>query len=318
MKRDSFTRKVKEELVSNSYDSFDRLRALLAAYIRINGSLIIRNKSTLLSLKTENAKISKFLYETISEIYKTKVNLITRKKPNLTKSVTYVIEIEEASEEIIDDLEISFVEGKISKNIVRNDDTISGYLAGAFLASGSINSPVTSNYHLEISLNNDNFAKWLSKLFSKYKNSNIEPKIIKRRDNYVIYFKKCDQISTFLIMIGAVSSCLEFEDIRVTRDSLNTANRLVNMDTANLKRTLETGQRQVAEIKLIDEKLGIDNIQNVKARELAKLRLENESTSLIELSELLGEKLGRSITKSNINHLFRYLHELFLRLSKWQ
>ena len=48
MKRDSFTRKVKEELVSNSYDSFDRLRALLAAYIRINGSLIIRNKSSLL------------------------------------------------------------------------------------------------------------------------------------------------------------------------------------------------------------------------------------------------------------------------------
>ena len=108
MKRDSFTRKVKEELVSNSYDSFDRLRALLAAYIRINGSLIIRNKSTVLSLKNENAKISKFLYETISQIYKTKVNLLTKKKPNLSKSVSYIIEIEEASEEIIDDLEISF------------------------------------------------------------------------------------------------------------------------------------------------------------------------------------------------------------------
>ena len=318
MKRDSFTRKVKEELVSNSYDSFDRLRALLAAYIRINGSLIIRNKSTVLSLKNENAKISKFLYETISQIYKTKVNLLTKKKPNLSKSVSYIIEIEEASEEIIDDLEISFVEGKISKNIVRNDDTISGYLAGAFLASGSINSPVTSNYHLEISLNNDNFAKWLSKLFAKYKNSNIEPKIIKRRENYVIYFKKCDQISTFLIMIGAVSSCLEFEDVRVTRDSLNTANRLVNMDTANMKRTLETGQRQVSEIQLINQKLGLDNIQNVKARELAKARLENESASLVELADILGHQLAKPITKSNVNHLFRYLHELYLRLNKWQ
>ncbi|MBO7615117.1 MAG: DNA-binding protein WhiA [Bacilli bacterium] len=316
MKRDSFTRKVKEELVSNSYDSFDRLRALLAAYIRINGSLIIRNKSTVLSLKNENAKISKFLYETISQIYKTKVNLLTKKKPNLSKSVSYIIEIEEASEEIIDDLEISFVEGKISKNIVRNDDTISGYLAGAFLASGSINSPVTSNYHLEISLNNDNFAKWLSKLFAKYKNSNIEPKIIKRRENYVIYFKKCDQISTFLIMIGAVASCLEFEDVRVTRDSLNTANRLVNMDTANMKRTLETGQRQVSEIQLIDQKLGLDNIQNIKARELAKARLENESASLVELADILGHQLAKPITKSNVNHLFRYLHELYLRLNK--
>jgi len=316
MRRDSFTRKVKEELVSNTYDSFDRLRALLAAYIRINGSLIIRNKNTILSLKTENAKISKFLYETISQIYKTKVNLITKKKPNLSKSISYIIEIEKASEDILEDLEISFVEGKISKNIVKNDDTISGYLAGAFLASGSINSPVTSNYHLEISSTNDNFAKWLSKLFGKYKNSDIEPKIIKRRDSYVIYFKKCDQISTFLIMIGAVSSCLEFEDVRVTRDSINAANRLLNMDTANMNRTIYTGLRQVNEIKLIDEKLGIENLHSKKARTLATLRLENESSSLAELSELLGSRLGVTITKSNVNHLFRYLHEQYLRLSK--
>jgi hypothetical protein len=40
------------------------------------------------------------------------------------------------SDEIIEDLDIEFLEGKISKNIVFNDDTISGYLAGCFLASG--------------------------------------------------------------------------------------------------------------------------------------------------------------------------------------
>ena len=87
---------------------------------------------------------------------------------------------------------------------MRNDDTISGYLAGAFLASGSVNSPSTSNYHLEIALNSENYAKWLSKLFGKYKNGDIEPKITFRRDRYVIYFKKSDQIANFLIMIGAV------------------------------------------------------------------------------------------------------------------
>jgi len=116
-------------------------------------------------------------------------------------------------------------------------------------------------------------------------------------------------------MIGAVSSCLEFEDVRVTRDSLNTANRLLNMDTANMKRTIETGMRQVNEIKLIDEKLGIENIRNKKARILASLRLENESSSLLELSQLLGERLNLTITKSNINHLFRYIHELYSRLN---
>ena len=311
----SFTSQVKEELVTNSYPSSDRLRALLSAFIRINGSLLFRNKKTLLQLNMENAKIGKFIYQTINDIYHTDVELIVKENQKFSKNKSYSILIDESSEGIMDDLEISFLEGKISKNIVKNDDTISGYLAGAFLAAGSVNSPVTSNYHLEIALNSENYAKWLAKLFGKYKNSNIEPKITQRRDQYVIYFKKSDQISNFLIMIGAVSSCLEFEDVRANRDLMNSANRLTNMDTANMKKTIETGLRQVEEIKLIDQLLGIDNIKNIKERELCKLRLANESASLQELAEMMSEIFKKTITKSNINHLFRSIHELYLRLS---
>ena len=315
MRKQSFTREVKEELCSNEYPSQDRLRALLAAYIRINGSLVFRDKKSYLSLSSENAKISAFIYKTLNDIYKSDARLIYETKTNLGKNRIYTIEIQEASETILEDLDISFLEGKISKNIVRNDDTISGYLAGAFLASGSVNSPTTSNYHLEIALNSENYAKWLSKLFSKYKNSDIEPKIVKRREQFVIYFKKSDQISNFLIMIGAVNSCLEFEDARMNRDFLNSQNRLANMDTANMRRMYETGLRQVEEIKVIDKALGIENIDNQKVRILCSLRLENESASLSDLATLMSEKLKKDITKSNTNHLFRRIHEMYLRYS---
>ena len=311
--KNSFTSQVKEELVSNTYPSADRLRALLSAYIRINGSLVFRHKRTLLQLNMENAKIAQFIYKNINDIYNTKADLIVKEKKNFSQSKSYMIEIDESSEEIMDDLEISFMEGKISKNIVKNDDTISGYLAGAFLAAGSVNSPVTSNYHLEIALNSENYAKWLAKLFAKYKNSNIEPKITTRRDQYVLYFKKSDQISNFLIMIGAVSSCLEFEDVRADRDLNNSYNRLTNMDTANMKRTIETGQRQAEEIRIIDQYLGVDNLGNIKERELCHLRLENETASLQELADMMSEKFKKTITKSNINHLFRSIHEFYLR-----
>ena len=315
MRKQSFTREVKEELCSNEYPSQDRLRALLAAYIRINGSLVFRDKKSYLSLSSENAKISAFIYKMLNDIYKSDARLIYETKTNLGKNRIYTIEIQEASETILEDLDISFLEGKISKNIVRNDDTISGYLAGAFLASGSVNSPSTSNYHLEIALNSENYAKWLSKLFSKYHNSDIEPKITKRREQFVIYFKKSDQISNFLIMIGAVTSCLEFEEARMNRDLVNSANRLTNMDTANMKRIYETGLRQVEEIKVIDKALGIENIANAKVRLLCSLRLENEAASLNDLAMLMSEKLGKDITKSNINHLFRSIHEMYLRYS---
>ncbi len=314
MRKESFTKKVKEELCSNDYTSQDRLRALLAAYIRINGSIGFRDKKSYLTLTSENAVISRFIYETINSIYQSDAHLLFQTRNNLGKNTIYIIEIQEASETILEDLDISFLEGKISKNIVRNDDTIAGYLAGAFLAAGSVNSPSTSNYHLEIALNSENYAKWLSKLFSKYHNSDIEPKIAKRREQFVIYFKKSDQISNFLIMIGAVMCCMEFESVRVDRDMVNSTNRLTNMDTANMKRIYETALRQTDEIKLIDRKLGIENITNPKVRLLCSLRLENETASLQDLAVIMSERLDKTVTKSNINHLFRSIHELYVRL----
>lgn len=314
MKRESFTKKVKEELCRNEYESIDRLKALLAAYIRINGGFVFHNKKSYVSLETENALIAKFIYKIINEAYpQIEVELSYRSRQK--GAVTYTIMIDETDNSITEDLEVDFSEGKISHNIVRNDDTISGYLAGAFLASGSVNSPNTSNYHLEISVLNENYAKWLSKLFGKYKNSDIEPKIIFRRDRYVIYFKKSDQIANFLIMIGAVESCMEFESVRVDRDVMNSANRLENIDTANMKKTVETGLRQVKELRIIDEMLGLENISNKKQRLCAILRMENESASLGELADLLSEKIGKPVTKSNINHLFRSLHQLYKDLS---
>lgn len=309
----SFTKTVKEELCSNTYESQDRLRALLAAYIRINGSLIFRDRKSLLTMNTENAKIAKFIYQTINSTYNADAHL-SFSSSNNKKKTKYVITITDASESIIEDLDISFLEGKISKNIVRNDDTIAGYLAGAFLSSGSVNSPKTSNYHLEISLNSENYAKWLSKLFSRYKNSNIEPKITHRRDKYIIYFKKSDQIANFLIMIGAVNACMEFENVRVDRDFINTTNRLTNIDTANMKKTYETAVRQVEEIKFIDETLGISNITNDKQRLVCKIRLENEAASLNDIADILSVQLNKDITKSNINHIFRAIHQLYERL----
>ena len=309
----SFTKQVKEELCSNSYDSTDRLRALLAAYIRINGSLVFRDRKSLLTLQTENAKIAKFIYQTINTAYEANAHLSFTS--NNKKKTTYVVTVTDASETIIEDLDISFLEGKISKNIVRNDDTIAGYLAGAFLASGSVNSPRTSNYHLEISLNSENYAKWLSKLFARYKNSNIEPKITHRRDNFVIYFKKSQQIADFLIMIGAVDCCMEFENVRVDRDFINNTNRLTNIDTANMKKTYETALRQAEEIRFIDTKIGIVNISNEKERLVCRLRLENETASLQEIANLASKELNKPITKSNINHIFRAIHQLWEKLS---
>ena len=310
----TFARQVKEELVSSVFYSKERLIALLSAYIRINGVISFFNKKTQIQLKSDNAKIIKFIYSSLKDNFKDyEITLDYYKKSNRSKNMTYRLYIKDA-DNLLEELSVSYFEGKISKEIVYNDETISGYLAGAFLASGSINSPETSNYHLEISTVSENYAKWLSKLFSKYHKIEMSPKISKRRDKYIIYFKKSDQISNFLIIIGATSSCMEFEDARAYRDYSNNANRLMNLDVANMSKTTIIAQRQIKEIKYIDDVLGIHNFHNPKKELLCYFRLDNDSLSMSELADKLSEELGQKVTKSNVNHLFRDIHALYVKL----
>ena len=67
---------------------------------------------------------------------------------------------------------------------------------------------------------------------------------------------------------------------------------------------------------LFDEKLGVDNVINEKQKLLMKLRLENEDLTLFELSQKMSDQLGEEISKSNVNHLFRAIHNQADKLRK--
>ena len=42
--------------------------------------------------------------------------------------------------------------------------------------------------------------------------------------------------------------------------------------------------------------------------------MEYKEISMVELAEMMSDELGTNITKSNVNHLFRSLHELYIEL----
>lgn len=310
MAKRSFAIHVKEEIADAEIESLAAKKALLSAYIRINGELTIRSRKSLLSLKSQNAKIIKYIYQLILDVLPTNTHINFLRKNH---STTYVINVDDRVDELLEFLDVSYLEGKISKNIVYDDETIAGYLAGAFLASGSINSPVTSNYHLEFSFNNENYAKWFTHLFLRYKSVHLNPKTIKRRNRYVVYFKKSEEIGDFLVLVGAQTSAMDFASVRIERDYSNQANRLENLDLANMSKTEEAGRRQAKEIKYLVNKLGLAGIGSKKVQVVASLRMEYTSRSLEEIAHMASEELKEEITKSNVNHILRRLHELYLK-----
>lgn len=308
----SFTQKVKEEITTLPF-SDEHLRALLSAFLKVNGSLLYSNGQSKIVAKTENAKIAKFIYHSIDKLYGLVPKFSYSKTMNFKRKLTYSVIVEEG-EYLIGDLEINYLEGKIAKNIVANEDMISGYVTGAFLAAGSVNSPKNSNYHLEVSLNNENYAKWFSKLLLKIKATEFNPKVIKRRSNYVVYLKKSQQVVDFLSMMGATNATLEFENIRIDREFSSIGNRLQNLDTANYDRITAASNKQIEDIKYIDEIIGIKNIQNKKQKELMLIRLEHDDYSLQELANELSKRIDAPVSKSNVNHLFRAISTLASKL----
>ncbi len=305
----SFTQEVKEEITSQSF-STTYLKSLLAAFIKINGSIKISNKSTNLVLRTENAKIAKFMYSSIQNIYDVQSRFSYSRTMNFHKRTTYSVIIETKVSEILDDLCIDLFDTKINKIHSSNDKRIAGYLCGSFLASGSVNSPANSNYHLEVSANDESYAKWFIKLVNKYEAVEFNPKVIARRNQFVIYIKRSDLISSFLVLIGATESALNFESVRVDRELSNIENRLSNLDEANYKKTSDTAKKQLDDITVVDAILGIEHLDNEKLTNLCLLRIQNEDASMSELASLMSETMGYPVSRSNIAHMFNRIHVL--------
>lgn len=315
MQEISFTQQVKEEIASLKY-SEERKRAILSAFIKINGVLHLNSEGEIISFSSENAKTVKFLYTCLNDLYGISPKISYLKGMRFKKNIRYQISLTNNAIDIIDDLNVNFFDGKISKNIAFNDDTIGGYLSGAFLASGSVNSPQSSNYHLEIKVSNENYCKWLLKMINRYNDGVFSAKSIKRRGSYVIYLKKSDQISDFLVLLGATQSCLYFENIRVDRDEMNNENRLDNIYDANIKKTMKASKVQLEDVLYIKEYFGLENLKNKKEILVAESRINNASMSLSDIATEVSKKLGKEITKSNVAHIFRKLHEFALKLGK--
>src|SRR5699024_7179267 len=125
------------------------------------------------------------------------------------------------------------------------------------------------------------------------------------KTGYITYLKEAEKITDFLSIIGAHNALFKFEDVRIVRDMRNSVNRLVNCETANLNKTIGAAFRQIENIKLIEQTVGLDQLPE-KLQEIAVLRREHEDVSLKELGELVG---SGKISKSGVNHRLKKIDE---------
>ena len=171
------------------------------------------------------------------------------------------------------------------------------FLKNMFLASGSIANP-QKEYHLEILTDTIEMAESIIEILKGF---GIEAKFLEKKYKFVVYIKSSEMIALFLNVIGAHNSLFKFEDEKVMHELNNNINRVVNCETANISKIVNTSLRQIE----IIQKIGIDNLPE-NLREIARLRCENPDASLKELGEMMKVPLG----KSGVNHKLKKIESL--------
>ncbi|PRO65580.1 DNA-binding protein WhiA [Alkalicoccus urumqiensis] len=306
----SFASETKKELTQLEPDDCCA-RAELAALVRMNGAVSLRNLSMALDVQTENASIARRIYTLLKRQFDLHVELLVRKKMRLKKNNVYIVRLSRGARDVLESLKIvdenfGFTR-EIDEELIQDTCCRRAYLRGAFLAGGSVNHPDTTSYHLEIFSLYEEHTRSLVKLLDTFF---IPSKMIERKKGFILYLKEGERISDFLNVIGAHQALLKFEDTRIMKDMRNSVNRLVNCETANLNKTVGAAMRQVENIRFIRDEVGLEALPE-KLQEIAALRVEHQDITLKELGEMLQ---SGPVSKSGVNHRLRKIDEFAAKL----
>ena len=191
--------------------------------------------------------------------------------------------------------------------LITNPNEIKSFCVGAFLgcATSSIKisdrpqDKTSSGYHLEFDSKNYGFLSMLSEYLAEFE---INAKLLKRKNTYVLYIKDAEQVSDTLALVGANSSVIELQNEIVKRELRNKINRQTNCESGNITKMVNASMKQLEAIDKIEATIGLSSLPP-DLEEVAILRLANPEESLTNLLKLSTLNL----TKSGLNHRLRKL-----------
>lgn len=296
----SFSGQIKEELAqvisSPRHCQLAELAALVqfCGHIEEDGSLLVQSENPLVIRKCFTLLKKTFKIEAVA------------KSQMQTQNYRLFVTGEDAFR-VLEALKICDTAGHLMMRhltdpvLIKNSCCKRAYLRCCYMAVGSMSDPYKS-YHLELVCGLQAQAEQLLKILHDF---SLDAKMIIRKKYHVVYMKEGENIADFLNITEAHKALMEFENTRIYKGMRNMVNRKVNCEAANITKTVNAATRQVEDIRLIREKMGLEGLPE-PLRQMAYVRLENPQASLGELGKLLDPPVG----KSGVNHRLRKLGEL--------
>lgn len=179
------------------------------------------------------------------------------------------------------------------------------FLAGAFLAAGSLTDP-KKQYHLEILLNNEKRADLVSKILEILVEA---PGKIKRNGGVGLFYKKSSTIEDILSYLEANDAYFAFVNGKIENDLRNDANRASNCEMRNIQRSVKASQKQIDAIESLMALGEFEKLPN-DLKETAEARVKYPDLPLSELAKMHQPP----ITKSGLDHRLKRILDIYEKL----
>ena len=216
----SFSAKVKGEICRYTDISKEEALAELSAIMKGSGTIGFSGKGLSFRITTENPASARHIFTILKEHFDIHSKLMVKKSNSLKKNNIYMVLIDEEMgvrdllqetgifKEIDGVLTIDY---KIDPEMVKTEEYKKAYIRGAFIGGGSVTNP-EKTYHLEFVTHSEEYAIDLCKLINSF---GLNSKVIQRKNSFIIYIKEGEQIVDLLNIVGAHTSLLELENIRI-------------------------------------------------------------------------------------------------------
>ncbi|HOO62527.1 MAG TPA: DNA-binding protein WhiA [Synergistaceae bacterium] len=131
-----------------------------------------------------------------------------------------------------------------------------------------------------------------------------------RHGKIELMIRDIQSIHSFFVMIKLPLVALRLDEIAVLRSMRDKANKIVNCDNANIKKSLQASEHQIFFCKEA-QRLGLDTHLSPEMGELLSLRIDNPTLSLREI----GNALKKKVSKSTVEYRLKKIEHLVLQNS---
>ncbi|MDQ0575475.1 DNA-binding protein WhiA [Agromyces albus] len=298
----ALTADVKEELARVDVPKTSVRAAELAAVLRFAGGLHIISSRIAIEAELDSPTIVRRVTRDLGEIYGVRPDVSVISPSGIRRSNQYLVRVLDGGETLarqtgLLDARRRPVRGLPNKLTTGSRDEVAAIWRGAFLAQGSLTDPGRSAA-LEITCPGNETAMALVGAAGRL---GISAKAREVRGVHRVVIRDGEAISAMLAVMGATETVRNWEALRQRREVRATANRLVNFDDANLRRSAQAAVAACARVERAMELLS-DGIPD-HLKYAGELRLAHRDASLDELGHYADPPMTKDAVAGRIRRL---------------